>query len=96
MRPIRVTGVTGTSAAVPLDVYAEGQQTVVDYQTAGAGVPQVTADNVFDSTITPTWHAAPTKDATTGLYFIPSGVRAVRMSGAVSADVMVVSQQGIV
>lgn len=96
MRPIRVTGVTGVSVPVPLDVYSEGQQTVVDMQTAGAAVPQITADNVFDLSIVITWRAAPVKDATTGLYFIPSGIRAVRGSGMVPADVLVVSQQGII
>jgi hypothetical protein len=94
MRPIRVTGVTGNSNPVPLDVYSSGQA-IVDMQTAGAAVPQITADNVFDSSITPTWHPAPTKDATTGLYSLPQGVRAVRGSGMVSADVLVVSQQEI-
>ena len=95
MRPVRVTGVTGNSVPVPLDVYSTGSQTVVDMQTAGAAVPQITADNVFDTTIVPTWHAAPTKDATTGLYFIPQGIRAVRGSGMAPADVLVVSEQGI-
>lgn len=95
MRPIRVTGVTGASVPVPLDMYSEGQQTVLDLQTAGAAVPQITADDPF-TVAAPTWRASPTKDVTTGLYFIPAGIRAVRGSGMVPADVLVVSQQGLV
>lgn len=94
MRPIRLTGVTGNSVPVPLDVYATGATTVVDMQTAGAAVPQITADDVFNVAV-PTWHPAPTKDATTGLYLIPAGIRAVRGSSMVPADVLVVSQQGL-
>jgi hypothetical protein len=94
MRPVRITGVTGNSVAVPLDVYASAGTTLVDMQTAGAAVPQITVDDVFN-VANPVWHAAPTKDATTGLYFIPAGTRAVRGNGMVPADVLVVSQQGL-
>ena len=97
MRPIRVTGVTGTSVPVPLDVYASvgGVIAQVTFVTAGAPALQVTLDNVFDLTITPQWVAADAADATTKFYAIPAGVRAVRGTGMVPADVLVVSQQGI-
>lgn len=95
MRPVRITGVTGNTVPIPLDTYAEGTQTVVRLVTAGAAVPQISADNPFDLSITAQWDPAPTKDATTGNYFIPSGIRAVRGSGMVPADVITVSQQGL-
>lgn len=94
MRPIRVTGVTGNSPPVPLDVYAEGVQTLVNFVTAGAPTLQYTLDNVFDLTLAIQWVAAPA--AVAGVYTIPSGVRAVRGQAMVAADVLVVSQQGIV
>lgn len=92
MRPIRITGVTGTSVPVPLDVYSEGSQTIVSL--SGAGVLRQTIDNVFDPTITINW-VAPAA-AVNGLYAIPAGIRAVSATGMSPADVLVVSQQGIV
>lgn len=92
MRPIRLTGVVGTSVPVPLDVYETGATTLVNL--TGGGTLQMTLDNVFDSSITPAWGATPAKDATTGLYTIPAGVRAVRATGMAAPDVLQVSQQG--
>jgi hypothetical protein len=94
MRPIRVTGVTGNSNPVPLDVYSEGL-TMIDLQ-GGTGAVQITLDSPYDiASASLTWKSAPTKDATTGLYTIPQGVRAVRGTGMAPTDVLVVSQQGI-
>lgn len=90
MRPIRITGVTGNSVPVPLDVQATAGQTVVSL--SGAGVLQQTIDNVFDLTLTLNW-VAPAA-AVNGLYTIPAGIRAVRATGMSVADVLVVSQQG--
>lgn len=95
MRPIRVTGVTGTSQAVPLDVYATAPNDQVWFVTSGTPGLQVTLDNVFDSTVTPQWNSADAADATTKIFQIPRGVRAVRGTGMVSADVLVVSPGGL-
>jgi|HubBroStandDraft_2_1064218.scaffolds.fasta_scaffold02440_2 hypothetical protein len=92
MRPIRVTGITGNSPPVPLDVYATGATTQVSL--SGAGVLQQTIDNVFDLSLTINW-VAPTAAAANGLYSIPAGIRAVRATGMAPADVLVVSQQGL-
>lgn len=96
MRPIRVTGVTGTSPPVPLDVYAEGQASVI-VETGGAVTEiQGTLDNVFDLTLTPVWTALTTAGAGQNTPFlVPQGYRAVRATLMVPADVLVVSQQGI-
>lgn len=94
MRPIRITGVTGNSVPVPLDAYATGATTLVNFITAGAPTLQVTTDNVFDSTITPTWVAPPTAANANGQFTIPAGIRAVRGQGMVPADVLNVTQQG--
>lgn len=94
MRPVQITGVTGTSVPVPLDVYATGVQATVYLKSAGAPTIQVTYDNVFDSTITPNWVAPPVAAANT-IITLPQGTRAVRGTGMVGADVLSVSQQGI-
>lgn len=94
MRPIQVTGVTGNSNPVPLDVYATASQTTVYLKSAGAPTIQVTYDNVFDTTIVPNWVAPPTAAANT-IITLPQGTRAVRGTGMAPADVLSVSQQGI-
>jgi len=94
MRPIRITGVTGNSVPVPLDAYAVGATTLVSFDTAGAPSIQVTNDNVFDSSITPRWVANQTAANANGQWTVPAGTRAVRGTGMVAADVLVVSQQG--
>jgi aminopeptidase N len=96
MRPIRVTGVTGVSVPVPLDVYTVGPGTQVYFNTAGAPTLTVTLDNVFDLTITPKWVAPPAAANANGVFTIPPGYRAVQGNGMVPADVLVVSQQGII
>lgn len=96
MRPVRVTGVTGTSPVVPLDVYSINQGSVA-YETAAAGAQmQVTYDDVFNAAIAPVWinlgavlASAPIAVA------IPVGARGVRATGMVAADVMTISQQSI-
>lgn len=94
MRPVRVTGVTGTSVPVPLDVYATASTTVCIIESGGAGAAlQGTLDNVFDTTITPVWVAL--AGAINTVIAVPSGYRAVRATGLVPADVLVVSQQGL-
>jgi len=90
MRPIRITGVTGTTVPVPLDVYTIGPQTAV---RVTGGTLQTTVDNVFDLDITPVWEAAP--PAIAGIHYIPAGIRAVRATGMTPSSVLVVSQQGI-
>lgn len=94
MRPIRVTGVTGNSPPVPLDVYATGSNTLVNLESGAAPTIQVTNDNVFDLTVTPVWTAPAVATANT-LITLPQGVRAVRGIGMIAADVLSVSQQGI-
>lgn len=91
MRPVRITGVTGTSQWIPLDTYSPAQA-VVTSDVAALAV-EWTADNVFDTTITP----VPVAGAlAAGTFTLPPGARAVRGTGMAPADVMVVSQQGIV
>lgn len=96
MRPIRVTGVTGNSVPVPLDVYTIGiASAIIESGTATTQQLQYTLDNVFDATITPAW----TNTAAAGLNAavqIPSGARAVRGTNLIPADTLVVSQQGII
>lgn len=94
MRPVRVTGVTGTSVAVPLDTYSPAQATVF-LESGAAPTIEVTLDNVFDSSITPKW-SAPAVAAANTLITLQAGVRAVRGVGMIAADVLHVSQQGIV
>jgi hypothetical protein len=91
MRPIRITGITGTSPPVPLDVYVTDSKTVATL--TGAGAVQMTIDDIFNLSITPFWNAAPA--AVNGLYDIPEGVRAIQATGMAPADVFVISQQGI-
>ena len=92
MRPIRVTGVTGTSNPVPLDVYATSPA-IVNIAT-GAATIEITVSNVFDLTIVPVWALTPAFVIGTP-YVLPMGARAVRGRGLVPADVMEVSQQSI-
>jgi hypothetical protein len=95
MRPIRVTGITGVSPPVPLDVYMTAGQTIVSFTTAGAPTLTVTSDDVFNLAITPKWVAPPTAANANGQFTIPPGIRAVQGNGMVPADVLVVSQQGL-
>jgi len=94
MRPIRVTGVTGTSPPVILDVYAISPAMVVI--TGGAGPIEITASNLFDTAVTPQWHAPPAPAFVVGTpYVLPLGTRAVRANGLVAGDILEVSQQSI-
>lgn len=86
MRPVRVTGVTGTSGWVPLDVFSPASARV---DLSGAGAVETTTDDPFATT--PTGKAL---TLTGGSAAVPPGVRAVRGTGMSSADVLVVSQQG--
>lgn len=90
MRPVRITGVTGTSDWVPIDTYSPAKAGVASNQAA-LGI-EVTFDNVFDLSITPVVIATALVG---GVFELSSGVRAVRGIGMVPADVLVVSQQGI-
>lgn len=96
MRPIRVTGVTGNSVPVPLDVYSTAPFDYVNFETAGAPTLQITISNPFDTAVAIAWKASPVADATTGLIAIPRGVRAVRGQAMVAADVLVVSPGGLI
>ncbi len=96
MRPVRITGVTGTSVPVPLDVYDTSTASVA-IETGAAGAQlQYTLDNVFDTTLTLKWEnlgaAAAGADVVAQA---PIGARAVRCTGMVAADTLVVSQQGL-
>lgn len=90
MRPVTITGVTGTSGWVPLDTYAPGQATVTS-NVAALGV-EYTMSNVFDLSVTP----LPIAGAlAAGVLVLPPGTRAVRGLAMVGANQMVVSQQGL-
>jgi hypothetical protein len=97
MRPVRVTGITGTSPVVPLDVYATSQGTAA-YETAAAGAQmQVTYDDVFNAAITPVWINLGAVLASASIAVaIPYGARGIRATGMISADVLEVSQQSTV
>lgn len=90
MRPVVITGVTGTSAWVPLDTYSPYLASVSSNQATLA--VEYTLDNVFDTSITP----QPVAGAlVANVLTLPAGARAVRGTGMVPADRMIVSQQGI-
>jgi hypothetical protein len=89
MRPVRVTGVVGTSAWVPIDTYSPAQANVT---LTGAGAVEITIDNVFDTSITP---APIVLTLVSGGAVVPPGVRAVRATGMAAPDILTVSQQGI-
>jgi hypothetical protein len=96
MRPVRITGVTGTSVPVPLDVYAISTAAAAIETTGSAAQMQYTIDNVFDLTITPVWFNLGAVAAGAAVVAeTPVGARAVRCTGMVPADVLVVSQQSI-
>lgn len=90
MRSVRITGVTGTSQWVPLDAYAPDSASVSS--SVAALAVEYTLDNVFDTSIVPVPVAAALAG---GILQLPKGARAVRGTGMVPADVMVVSQQGL-
>lgn len=90
MRPVVITGVTGTSQWVPLDTYSPSPAGVSSNQAALA--VEYTYDNVFDASVTPQVIAGVLAANTLTL---PMGARAVRGTGMVPADRMIVSQQGI-
>lgn len=90
MRPVRITGVTGTSTWVPIDTYSPALASVSS-NVATLAV-EYTMDNVFDLSITP----VPVVSALVGgVLTLPAGTRAVRGTGMVGANIMVVSQQGM-
>jgi hypothetical protein len=90
MRPVVITGVTGTSAWVPLDTYSPYVASVSSNQATLA--VEYTLDNVFDLSITP----QPVAGAlVANILTLPAGARAVRGTGMVPADRMIVSQQGL-
>jgi hypothetical protein len=96
MRPIRVTGATGNSVTVPLDVYTIGiANAIIESGTPTTQQVQYTLDDVFNLAITPVW----TNTTATGLNAavqLPSGARGVRAINLIAADTLVVSQQGII
>jgi hypothetical protein len=94
MRPIRLTGITGNSPVVPLDVYTIAASGAIELQ--GTGTLELTVSDVFNPAVVPVWNPAPPVDTTTGLAVIPAGTRAVRATGMVPASVLIVSQQGII
>lgn len=96
MRPVRVTGVTGTSPVIPLDVNSIAQGSAA-YETAAAGAQmQVTYDDVFNAAITPVWINLGAVLASAPIaVVIPNGARGIRATGMIPADVLTVSQQSI-
>jgi len=90
MRPVRLTGVTGTSSWVPLDAYSPSPASVQSNQ-ATLGL-EITMDDIFNTSITPKTSVA---TLVAGFLQLPMGTRAVRGTGMVGADVLAVSQQGI-
>jgi hypothetical protein len=91
MRPVVITGVTGTSQWVPIDTYAP--DTAAVSSNVAALTVEYTLDNVFDLSITP----QPVAGAlVANILSLPRGARAVRGTGMVPANIMTVSQQGIV
>jgi hypothetical protein len=97
MRPIRITGITGTSPVIPLDTYCTSPATVSIESAAAGAQLQYTTDNVFDTAITPVWfNLGAAAAASPGVNAqAPSGARAVRCTGMISADFLSVSQQSI-
>lgn len=98
MRPIRITGVVGNSVPVPLDVYTIGNGGIAAIESTGAGEQmQWTPDDPF--TIAAgnlTWFNLGAAVAGSAVQAsIPPGARAIRCTGMVIADTLVVSQQGI-
>jgi hypothetical protein len=90
MRSVRITGVTGTSAWVPIDTYSPAQ---CNARVSGAGNGiEFTLDNVFDTSIAPIVIAATLIDQGA---ILPQGARAVRGTTMAPADILTVSQQGI-
>lgn len=91
MRSVVITGVVGTSVWVPLDTYSPAPASVSSNQAALA--VEYTLDNVFDLSITP----QPIATVLAGnVLQLPNGARAVRGTGMVANDRMIVSQQGII
>jgi hypothetical protein len=95
MRPIRVTGVTGTSATVPLDVYCTSPASIVIESASNTAQVQYTLDDVFNAAITPAWINLVTANSTAAAAQAPMGARGVRCTGMVSGDVLAVSQQSV-
>lgn len=92
MRPVRLTGVTGTSSWVPLDTYSPYLATIL-LEAAGATAIEYTLDNPFVTSPAPVGIAVTLSAEDTAT--LPAGARAVRMTGADPADVLHVSQQGL-
>lgn len=94
MRPIRITGVTGTSQTIPLDTYCPSPA-LITISSAGTPGIQITADDVFNSNITVQWETPAPAFAANTPYVLPMGTRGVRGTGMVGADILSVSQQSI-
>lgn len=94
MRPVRITGVTGTSVPVPLDVYSTASKTLAYFGGSGTPGLEFTIDNVFDSSVVPKWFPLAV-DATLGVFVLPQGTRAVRGTGMAPDDTLVISEQGL-
>ena len=100
MRPTRITQTgAGTSTPVVLDIYDRSQVSVAVAVSGTVNYTvQQTMDNVFDSSITPTWMDVPdpnlvgaTTEAASGLPYTPFALRLVVNSGAGSATLSVLS-----
>lgn len=88
----------GTSATAPLDIHGRPDVSLQVKVTGTVNYTvQQTLDNVFDSTITPTWFDHPDSNLVAatankqGNYaFVPSGVRVVVNSGTGTAQLTIV------
>lgn len=94
MRPIRITGITGTSATVPLDVYCISPA-LVNISTGSAGTIQITNSDVFNTAITLQWQTPAPAFVVGTPYVLPAGTRGVRAAGLAPGDIFEVSQQSI-
>ena len=92
------SGGTQTGGPAPLDLYGRPQVSLqLDITGTATCTVQQTLDNVFDSTITPTWFDHPdsnlvgaTADKQGNYAFIPSAVRLRQTAGNGSAKLTII------
>lgn len=97
MRPIRVTGVVGTSPSVPLDTYTIGTANAI-LETAAATTQQLqyTLDDVYNiASGSLKWTNVGAAGGNVAVP-IPAGARAIQCLNMLVADILVLSQQGII
>jgi len=108
MRPVSVTtsdasGGTKTSSVIPLDIYARPQISLqADVSGTATWTVQQTLDDVFDTSVTPTWFDHPdsnmvsqTVDRQGNYGYVPRACRLVQSAGNGSVKLTVI-QPGII